>query len=87
MERERRIEILTQVRDSSTACDATEDEITLLRVRGLISGPDAISITIGVVGTGKLPHLPASERQTPKYSITRKGCADIKGDDGETTNP
>ena len=86
MERERRIEILTQVRDSSTVCDATEDEITLLRVRDLISGPNAIR-TVGVVGTGKLHHLPASEGQTPKYFITGKGLEDIKGDDGETTNP
>ena len=86
MERERRIEILTQVRDSNTACDATEEEITLLRVRSLINVQNAIR-TIGVVGTGKLHHLPASDGQTPKYSITEKGLADIKGDDGETTNP
>ena len=84
MERERRIEILTQVRDSSTACDATEDEITLLRDRDLIKGPYFISSTRGLDESGKLPHLPANER---RYSITGKGCADIKGDDGETTNP
>ena len=80
MERERRIEILTQISDSGTACDATEDEITLLRVLGLIS---PAPITIGMSESGKLPHLPAKGR----YSITGKGCADIKGDDGETTNP
>ena len=86
MERERRIEILTQVRDSRTACDATEDEITLLRVRGLISGPNAIN-SEGVGETGRLHHLPASEGQTPKYFITTKGLEDIEGDDGKTTNP
>ena len=84
MERERRIEILTQIRDPGTACDATEDEITLLRDRVLISG-HVISRTIGLGESGKLPHLP--EGQTPEYSITEKGLADIKGDDGETTNP
>ena len=58
----------------------------LLRVRELIYVKNTIR-TRAVVGTEKLHHLPASDGQTPKYSITEKGLADIKGDDGETTNP
>ena len=81
MDRERRIAILTQVRDSNTACDATEEEITLLRVRSLISGPDSISSTIGLDESGKLPHLP--EGQTSKYSITKRGLADIDAAPGK----